>query len=132
MASPSKVRKYKICLHQRLFQSNNQKKLAIYSFLLYQFGLQLFHTLLFQFGIKFYYNCVTGLLTTIIPCSSKASVCLLGILKVVTRPNRAKPKQRRRHKYFMIQLACHKKNLQLKRKIVPLEMVNSSCYFAFS
>ena len=57
-------------------------------------------------------NCITGLLTTVIPCPSNTSVSLFGYCKSLL----VQIQQRQRHKYFMIQLAYHEKTYNSKER----------------
>ena len=61
-------------------------------------------------------NCITGLLTTVVSCSSNTFVSLFGYPKSLLVQIQQRPKQRQRHKYFMIQLAHHKKTYNSKKK----------------
>ena len=61
-------------------------------------------------------NYITGLLATAIPCFSNASVSLFGYSKSLLVQIQQRPKQRQRHKYFMIQLAYHEKTYNSKER----------------
>ena len=91
---------------------NNKKKLVTYIFLLalsVRAAALSFISSLNTTSCSSVANCITEILTTVIPCSSNASVSLFGYSKSLLVQIQQRPKQRQRHKYFMIQLAYHEK-----------------------
>ena len=98
---------------------NNKKKLVTYIFLLalsFRAAALLFISSLNSTSCSAVANCITGILTTVIPCSSNASVSLFGYSKSLLVQIQQRPKQRQRHKYFMIQLAYHEKTYNSKER----------------
>ena len=63
-------------------------------------------------------NCITGLLTTVIPCSSNASVSLFGFSNSLLVQIQQRPKQRQKHKYFTIKLTYHEKTCNSKERFI--------------